>query len=129
MKYLILLVLFFVFVKINAQNEDFASDRPGLSDSPDLIAVKSWQISTGFDISKYNHYGVIQPSTNTLKYGISKRFEARMDFNLQYDDILKVFGTSSPSFGLKTLLINQGKAIPKIAFIIEYYPPPFASIQ
>ncbi len=112
-----------------AQDENFASDRPGLSDAPDLINKKSWQIATGFDISKYNHYGIYQLSENTLKYGISKRFEARLDFGLQYDPKKKIYGASGPSLGMKTLLFRQNKFIPKTAFIIEYYPPPFSTAQ
>lgn len=112
-----------------AQNESFASDRPGLSDAPDLVDKNTWQIAAGTDISKYNHYGVYQLSQNTLKYGISKRFEARLDFGLQYDPEKKIYGASGPSLGLKTLLTSQNKFIPKTAFIIEYYPPPFSATQ
>ena len=116
-------------ITVYAQTESFASDRPGLSDAPDLITKKSWQIATGFDISKYNHSGNYQLSENTLKYGISKYFEARLDFGLQYNPSTKIYGASGPSVGMKALLFNQHKAIPKTAFIIEYYPPPFSATQ
>ena len=129
MKKGILFLLIFTNATLFAQNEDFASDRPGLSDSPDLIDKNSWQISTGFDISNYNHYQLYQISTNTLKYGISDRFEARMDFGIQYDPEQKIYGTSGPSFGLKYLMLKQNKLIPKTAIIVEYYTPPFASSQ
>jgi hypothetical protein len=112
-----------------AQNEDFASDRPGLSDSPDLIEKNSWQIASGFDISKYNHYGIYQLSNNTLKYGINKLFEARLDFAFQYDPEQKLYGITSPALGIKSLLFRQNKWLPKTAFIFEYYPPPFSSTQ
>lgn len=131
MKYL-LIILFFCCIcsaDIFAQAETFASDRPGLSDSPDLIDKNTWQIATGFDISKYNHYGLYQLSQNTLKYGIDKRFEARLDFGLQYDPESKIYGASGPSIGLKTLLFSQNKFIPKTSFIVEYYAPPFSSTQ
>jgi len=52
-----------------------------------------------------------------------------MDFGLQYDQVQKIYGTNSPSFGLKTLLANQNKIFPKTAFIIEYYPPAFSITQ
>ncbi|WP_199119561.1 transporter [Pedobacter sp. ASV28] len=131
MRFMISLFLFSLIFKTDlyAQNENFASDRPGLSDAPDLIDKKTWQIASGFDISKYNHYGVYQLSQNTLKYGISKRFEARLDFGLQYDPEKKIYGSSGPSLGLKTLLTPQHQFIPKTAFIIEYYPPPFSAAQ
>jgi len=129
MRFRVLFLAFCSSVALYAQNEDFASDRPGLSDAPDLIRKNSWQIATGFDISKYNHYGLYQLSASTLKYGISDRLEARMDFGLQYDEVLHLFGTNSPAFGLKALVFDQKKFYPKTAFILEYYPPPFASTQ
>ncbi|MCX6318095.1 MAG: transporter [Bacteroidetes bacterium] len=112
---------------LSAQSETFASDRPGLSDAPDLIRPQTWQIATGFDISKYNHTGNYQLSENTLKYGISKRIEARFDIGLQYDPDSKKYGASGPAVGIKYLLCNQLGIIPKTAFIIEYYPPLFSS--
>lgn len=125
------LVFFCLLITFNlyAQDVTFASDRPGLSDAADLITNKTWQIATGFDISKFSHSGNYQLSENTLKYGISKRFEARLDFGLQYNPSTKIYGASGPSLGMKTLLFNQHKAIPKTAFIIEYYPPPFSATQ
>ncbi|TDO20261.1 transporter [Pedobacter duraquae] len=110
-----------------AQDENYASDRPGLTDAPDLIGKKTWQIASGADISRYNHYGVYQLSTNTLKYGLSKRFEARLDLGLQYDPEAHHYSVSGPSVGMKTLITGQHKIIPKTAFILEYYPPGFAS--
>jgi hypothetical protein len=94
-----------------------------------IESASKWQIATGFDLSKYNHYGLYQLSTNTLKYGISEFLEARMDFGLQYDPEQKIYGTNSTSFGIKTLLMNKNKFLPKTAFIIEFYPPPFSSTQ
>ena len=129
MKVYLLLLFSLLSITLYAQTESFASDRPGLSDAPDLIAIKSWQINTGFDISKYNHSGLYQLSENTLKYGICERFEARLDFGLQYDPSTKVYGASGPSIGMKALLTKQNKFMPKTAFIIEYYPPPFSTIQ
>lgn len=109
--------------RLAAQNEPFASDRPGLSDSPDLIHKKNWQLSTGFDISKYNHYGIYQFSQNTLKYGVGQRLEARMDFSLQYDQREKKISAPPPSIGMKALLLKQRRFLPKVALIAEYYPP------
>lgn len=131
MRSFIFFLLFSIISTIDlfGQNENFASDRPGLSDAPDLIDKNTWQIASGFDISKYNHYGVYQLSQNTLKYGIGERFEARLDFGLQYDPEKHIYGASGPSLGLKTLLTPQHKFIPKTAFIIEYYPPPFSAPQ
>lgn len=111
---------------LSAQSEVFASDRPGLSDAPDLITANTWQIATGFDISKYNHSGNYQLSENTLKYGISKRIEARFDFGLQYNPDSKKYGASGPGIGIKYLLCNQFRMLPKTALIIEYYPPLFS---
>jgi len=68
MRFHLLFLALSLSVALFAQNEDFASDRPGLSDSPDLIRKNSWQIATGFDISKYNHYGLYQLSASTLKF-------------------------------------------------------------
>jgi hypothetical protein len=118
-----------VCMQAHGQNENFASDRPGLSDAPDLIKRGSWQIESGVDLSDYNHYQVWQLSTNTLRYAISKRLEARMDFGIQYDRQQKVYGAASPGFGLKTLVTDQLKWLPKTAFIIEFYPPSFSSAQ
>ncbi|MBC7935061.1 MAG: hypothetical protein H7Y86_06850 [Rhizobacter sp.] len=129
MKARCLFLFLFLSSVVFAQTANFASDRPGLSNVPDLIEKKSWQIATGFDISKYNHSGNYQPSENTLKYGISKRFEARLDFGMQYNHSAKIYGASGPSFGMKALLFNQHKAFPKTALIIEYYPPPFSTTQ
>lgn len=112
-----------------AQLPDFPADRPGLSDAPDLIDKHTWQIATGFDISKYNHYGVYQLSQNTLKYGINERLEARLDFAYQYDPNKGVHGVGPPAIGLKTLLFKQNGYGPKTSFIIEYYPPPFGDTQ
>ena len=89
---------------IFAQLPDFPADRPGLSDAPDLIDKHTWQIATGFDISKYNHYGVYQLSQNTLKYGINNFLEARLDFAYQYNPQNSISGVAPPSIGLKTLL-------------------------
>lgn len=125
---LLLFLLLFCLCS-SAQDEKFASDRPGLSDAPDLIARGKWQIATGFDWSQYNHYRVWQLSTNTLKYGISRRLEARMDFGMQYDKTKKIFGTVGPSLGIKGLLLKGRKIIPKAVVIIEYYPPPFSEKQ
>lgn len=121
--------MFFLATNSFAQDGNFASDRPGLSDAPDLINKRTCQLATGFDISDYNHYGVYQLSTNTLKYGICNRLEARLDFAFQYDHNQKKFGVTSPSLGLKVLLFNQKKVLPKAAFIVEYYPPAFTGIQ
>lgn len=112
-----------------AQDENFTSDRPGLSDAPDLITKKTWQLATGSDISTYNHYGIYQLSQNTLKFGISNYFEARMDLSLQYDPEMKTYSVQLPSVGLKTLLLKQHKAVPKTALIAEYYPPPLSGSQ
>jgi len=128
----IILILFLCFLSVRllyAQNEDFASDRPGLTDAPDLIDRHTWQIASGADISRYNHYGIYQLSQNTIKYGISKRFEARMDFGLQYDSEKKVSSVSGPSVGMKALLASQYHIVPKTAFIIEFYPPSFGAQQ
>ncbi|AWG26128.1 transporter [Flavobacterium kingsejongi] len=126
-----LILLFYLLggTVLFAQDEDFATDRPGLSDTPDLVVKDTWQIATGFDISKYNHYGIYQLSENTLKYGINSFLEARMDFGLQYDPERKTYGIYGPSFGAKALLLHQKKALPKTAFIIEYYPPIFKATQ
>lgn len=123
------LFLFFIQTFCFAQLPDFPADRPGLSDAPDLIDKRTWQIATGFDISKYNHYGVYQLSQNTLKYGIHERLEARLDFSYQYDPQKKTYGVSPPALGLKTLLLKQKYYTPKTSFIIEYYPPPFGDTQ
>ncbi len=126
--------IFFLFLLIwsvqgFAQNENFASDRPGLSDAPDLIGKNQWQIASGFDLSQYNHYQLWQLSTNTLKFRISKHLEARMDFGIQYDRDKHIYGTVGPSFGIKGLLLPAKGIIPKTAVIVEFYPPPFSSQQ
>lgn len=126
--FLLPLILVWV-VDCRAQEDVFAADRPGLSDAPDLIKPGGWQIASGFDISRYSHTGNYQLSENTLKYGLSKYFEARLDFGLQYDPAKRIYGSSGPSLGIKALLCNQHGAIPKTAFIAEYYPPAFSSLQ
>lgn len=123
-----ILVLLFSYGAF-CQNEEFASDRPGLSDAPDLIQKKTFQLETGFDISRYNRYGLYQLSTNTLRYAINKRLEARMDFGIQYDPEQRIYGASAPALGIKTLLWNQKKALPKTALVLEWFPPPFGSPQ
>lgn len=128
-KSVFLIFLFQCHLSCFSQDERFASDRPGLSDAPDLIVPGNWQIETGFDFSEYNHYQIWQLSTNTLKYGISKRLEARLDFGIQYNKSQKVYGTVGPSFGIKGLLLDGSRIIPKTAIIIEYYPPPFSVRQ
>ena len=44
MKHCLLLLLLFLSFASFAQDENFASDRPGLSDAPYLIAKNTWQI-------------------------------------------------------------------------------------
>lgn len=114
--FFVLIIMFSSILKAFAQDTDFASDRPGLSDDPALIKKNTWQIATGFDVSNYNHYQVWLPSTSTLKYAISNRLEARMDFGLQYDNIQKIFGAVAPSFGLKTKISDQKKRNPYFCF-------------
>ncbi len=129
MKYYLICLGILLTHVLFSQDKKFASDRPGISDAPDLIDKNGWQIATGFDISKYNHYGIYQLSQSTLKYGISSRFEARLDIALQYDHIKNIYGAVPPSIGLKTLLFNQKKLIPKTALIVEYYPAAFGTVQ
>ncbi|MFZ6023843.1 MAG: hypothetical protein ACOYVG_05230 [Bacteroidota bacterium] len=127
---LIITTLFLIpYIAAYCQNEEFTADRPGLSDAPDLISKRTFQLESGFDISKYNRYGVYQLSTNTLRYALNNRFEARLDFGIQYDPEQKVYGASAPALGLKTLLQNQKNILPKTALIVEWFPPSFSNPQ
>jgi hypothetical protein len=130
MKYFLLSILSLSFgVFCYAQDSEFTADRPGLSDAPDIIKKGSWQIETGIDLSKYNHYGLWQIPSNTLRYSINKFLEPRLDFGGQFDPNRKTYGVSPFAIGSKVLITDQKKWIPQIAYIFEIYPPGFDSTQ
>lgn len=137
MHFEVLSMKFFLFFIISlsfslccyAQDTDFSADRPGLSDAPDIISKGSWQIETGIDLSKYNHFGQWQIPEATLRYGINKFLEPRLDFGGQFDPSHKAYSVNPFALGIKTSITDQKKWIPQVSYIVEIYQPHFNNIK
>lgn len=128
------LLLGFTCISLNllAQTDEvetIAPDRPGYGDAVSIVPVKQFQVETGFGFESDNTYNLneqIISHTTLLRYGLSKKIELRMDYNLANSRMFVPNGTGSISsrtgfmpwrLGMKASLLDNNGWVPAVTFI------------
>jgi hypothetical protein len=83
MKSLILSTVLFLSLTANAQySEKIETDRPDQTETPYIVPNKYFQAEFGFNAEKYAFgYTQFVHPTSLLKYGLTNRFELRLESN------------------------------------------------
>lgn len=124
MKQLILVVAVCVIYSTLSAQEKIETDRPGEAETPFLVP-KGWlQTETGFgkETDHFDNYTLAAP-TALLKYGLSKKFEFRLELNeiSEHERLIPnpktITGLSPVEIGAKIALLEERGLLPKTSFI------------
>jgi hypothetical protein len=130
-----IVLLFFLFTGLIASaQERIDTDRPDQTESAVLVPKKYFQGEFGFGKENFEgeNYNLIHP-TFLLKYGLSKRFELRLEseFSSRYlhliPDTKKATGLSPVEIGTKVALFEEKGLLPKTSLIVHVGMPFIAS--
>lgn len=121
---------------VQSQNDSsnyFVPDRPGMATPPNILNFRNLQIEEGSQYEKYK-----QGKINTdnflffsplLRYGISKKFEVRVQTDFVYNRekdsmaISTIDGFNPVTIGSKIKLVEQSKALPDISLMLNLTLP------
>jgi hypothetical protein len=111
-----------------AQETPIVFDRPGIADSPYLVAQKTWQFETGIGYSALTGWRDVPNPSLMLRKAISKNDELRLTYNyglqtiaLTKDDL--TMGFNHFALGWKRKLAREHKWVPESSFIVNMYFP------
>ncbi|MDB5208513.1 MAG: transporter [Flavisolibacter sp.] len=137
MRLFILTTVLFLSLKANAQHtEKIETDRPDQTETPYLVPKKYFQAEIGFNIQKYQFdYSQVVHPTSVLKYGLTNRFELRLESNFitQYLHYIPETITNTVlapvELGTKVRLFEEKGLLPKTSIIAHIGLPFLASKQ
>jgi hypothetical protein len=133
-KFLFFLFLFFTKSLIFFAQEKIATDRPDQTESTVLVPPHYFQAEFGFgkeNLDKEN-YNLVHP-TALFKYGLSKRFELRLETNYvsAYEHLIPqsktITGFEPIRIGFRTALWEERKIVPKTSLLVHFGIPGLAT--
>ena len=125
MKPICLLIFLLIVISVSAQ-ERIDTDRPDQTESAFTVPKKYFQGEFGFGKENFggNNYNLIHP-TFLLKYGLSKRFELRLEGNFlsEYAQLIPNPKTTTHlepvEVGTKVSLFEEKGILPKTSLIVH----------
>ena len=119
---------------ISFSQERIATDRPDQTETSDLAPPHYFQAEFGFGKESLDkeHYSLIHP-TALFKYGLSKRFELRLETNYvtAYEQVIipskTITGFEPIRVGFKTALWEEKNLIPKTSLLVHFGIPALAT--
>ncbi len=135
MKLFILTAVLFLSATANAQyKEKIETDRPDQTETPYILPKKYFQAEFGFNTEKYRpDYSQFVHPTSLLKYGISNRFELRLESSFVTQKLHYIPSTVTHTIlqpvevGTKVRLFEEKGLLPKTSFIAHVGLPFLAS--
>ena len=114
--------------------EKIATDRPDQTETTVLVPSHYFQAEFGFgkENADKENYNLIHP-TALFKYGLSKRFELRLETNYvsAFDHLIPqsktITGFEPIRFGFRTALWEEKKLIPKTSLLVHFGIPVLAT--
>jgi hypothetical protein len=129
-KYIALLFVLLPLAAIAQDEEaDFTADRPGVTNSVDVLPMGrvQWETGIGFERSKLDGPAVNTwtPHTSTLRWGFSDYAELRLQGSWLYESCegAHTSGLSDVAIGTKVKLFDGWKAVPKMALLANIFVP------
>ena len=122
----ICIFLFFIQSQQAQAPEKIDTDRPDQTESPYTVPEKYFQCELGFGKENFKPegYALAYPAF-LLKYGISKRFELRIESNFITEHSQSVFTTKNATLldpveiGAKISLLEEKNILPKTSLIVH----------
>ena len=114
--------------------ERIATDRPDQTETAVLVPPHYFQVEFGFgkENADKENYNLIHP-TALFKYGLSKRFELRLETNYvsAYEHLIPQSKTTTGfepvRIGFRTALWEEKKLIPKTSLLVHFGLPVLAT--
>jgi hypothetical protein len=102
-----------------AQDDKINSDQPDQSTGASIVAQKNLQWESSFYVNRFTGEGTAVISSNMVRYGISKKLEARLHVEQGYhrDLYLKeaAHGNAPLAIGAKYAMVEEKKIMPAIS--------------
>lgn len=107
--------------------ENIKTDKPDQTDGTDIVDRKSLQSETSFYFHGYGDHGPSYILTSLWRYGLSKKFEARLSIeqgSRRNQFITESSASTYPvSLGFKWMIAEEQKTLPAIALITYMHVP------
>src|SRR5215213_2699163 len=128
------IVVFYFFVASVYAQDKIKTDRPGESQTPEILTKKWFQAEIGLQFENDELKSISHPDL-LLKYGLSKRIELRLITEVITEETLAVIpsgnnfvsGVLPIRLGTKIALWDEKGGLPKTSLLIHTSIPKFAS--
>jgi hypothetical protein len=102
-----------------AQDDKINSDQPDQSTGASIVEQKNMQWESSFYVNRFTGEGTAVISSNIVRYGVSKKLEARLHVEQGYNRDLYLqeaaHGNAPLAIGAKYALVPEKKAMPAIS--------------
>ena len=109
-----------------AQQRVINTDSPDQSDGTHIVEAHHFQVETGLQFSQLDEATHEMDNVTLLRYGFSKKFEARLlnQYSVIHDEE-RTEGFQPLTISFKNLICKQRGLLPKIT-LVSYFHLPFA---